>query len=202
MITGSRTIEIAADATAVYEHLADAAGFPDWQSTVRAVEVRETGPDGRPLATRQTIDAKVRTVSVNLRYRYDAPRSLSWTSEKGSDVKKLEGELHRRADRERLPRALRPRGRPGPHARAARPRTGRRPGPQPRARRHAGRARARLRPLTRGRVAGPARATSTAARPAGTATSARRPSTARTAGTARPAHRPTGRSPGWTCACS
>lgn len=91
MITGSRTIEIAADATAVYEHLADAAGFPDWQSTVRAVEVRETGPDGRPLATRQTIDAKIRTVSVNLRYRYDAPRSLSWTSEKGSDVKKLEG---------------------------------------------------------------------------------------------------------------
>ncbi len=91
MITGERSIDVAAPADTVYEILADAAGFPAWQKTVRAVEIRETGPDGRPLATRQQIDAKVKTVTVLLRYRYDAPRSLSWVAEKGSDVKALDG---------------------------------------------------------------------------------------------------------------
>lgn len=91
MITGSRTIDLPADAGTVYEILADAAGFPEWQSTVREVEVRETLPDGRPLATRQRIDAKIRTVTVLLRYTYDAPRSLSWKAEKGSDIKAMDG---------------------------------------------------------------------------------------------------------------
>ena len=91
MITGERSIDLAAPADVVYEILADAAGFPAWQTTVRTVEIRETGPDGRPLATRQRIDAKVKTVTVLLRYRYDAPRSLSWVAEKGSDVKALDG---------------------------------------------------------------------------------------------------------------
>lgn len=91
MITGSRTIDLQVDAATVYEVLADAAGFPDWQTTVREVDVRETGPDGRPLETRQRIDAKIKTVTVLLRYTYDAPRSLSWKAQKGSDVKAMDG---------------------------------------------------------------------------------------------------------------
>jgi len=91
VITGERTIEVEIDATTVYEVLADASGFPIWQSTVREVEIREVSADGRPLATRQRIDAKVKTVTVLLRYRYDAPRSLSWVAEAGSDVKAMAG---------------------------------------------------------------------------------------------------------------
>ncbi|WP_372792201.1 SRPBCC family protein [Paraconexibacter sp.] len=91
MITGTRSVELLAPADTVYEVLADAQGFPAWQSTVREVHVREVGPDGRPLATRQRIDAKIRTVTVLLRYRYDAPRSLSWVAEKGSDIRAMDG---------------------------------------------------------------------------------------------------------------
>lgn len=91
MIRGERTAEVAAPASHVYEILADASGFPSWQSTVRDVEILETGPDGRPLRTRGVVDAKIRTVTVFFRYSYDAPRGLSWTAEKGSDIKAMDG---------------------------------------------------------------------------------------------------------------
>lgn len=91
MIRGERTAEVAAPAPEVYEILADASGFPSWQSTVRDVEILESGPDGRPLRTRGVVDARVRTVTVFFRYSYDAPRALSWTAEKGSDIKAMDG---------------------------------------------------------------------------------------------------------------
>ena len=91
MIRGERTAAVDAPAEHVYEILADASGFPSWQSTVQAVEILETGPDGRPLRTRGIVDAKIRTVTVFFRYRYDAPRALSWTAEKGSDIKAMDG---------------------------------------------------------------------------------------------------------------
>jgi carbon monoxide dehydrogenase subunit G len=91
VIEGERTADVAADAERVYEVLADAAGFSRWQSLVSDVEILETGPDGRPLLSRGRLDAKIRTVTVVFRYRYDPPRVVSWTAEKGSDIKAMEG---------------------------------------------------------------------------------------------------------------
>lgn len=84
-------MDLAAEAEVVYEILEDAAGFPTWQSTVREVEVRELDPQGRPLRTRQRVDAKVRTVTVLLAYEYTESLEFSWTAEKGSDIKAMDG---------------------------------------------------------------------------------------------------------------
>lgn len=91
MIRGSRSVDLAAEADVVYGILEDAAGFPAWQSTVREVEIRELDPQGRPLRTRQRIDAKVRTVTVLLAYTYTDTLTFSWTAEKGSDIKAMDG---------------------------------------------------------------------------------------------------------------
>lgn len=91
MIRGERTADVGAEAGRVYEILADASGFPSWQSTVQEVEILETGPDGRPLRTRGVVDARIRTVTVFFRYRYEPPRLLTWTAEKGSDIKAMDG---------------------------------------------------------------------------------------------------------------
>jgi len=91
VIRGERTADVGADPARVFEILADASGFSSWQSIVKDVDVLETGPDGRPLRSRGVVDAKVRTVTVLFRYSYDPPRRMSWTAEKGSDIKAMEG---------------------------------------------------------------------------------------------------------------
>lgn len=89
-MTGSASADISAPIERCFEIAADVDHIAEWQSAVVGVEVIERDDQGRVLLAAITNDAKIRTVTVQVRFRYDAPRGLSWTLVKG-DVKSLDG---------------------------------------------------------------------------------------------------------------
>src|SRR5215210_5131849 len=89
-IDGQKTVEIEAPIERCYEIAADIENAPDWQGSLREVEVLERDAEGRPELVETKSDAKVKTVSTRLRFSYDPPNEIRWTQEKG-DVKSLVG---------------------------------------------------------------------------------------------------------------
>jgi ribosome-associated toxin RatA of RatAB toxin-antitoxin module len=89
-MTGSASADISAPMEHCYEIAADVDRIAEWQSAVVGVEVLQRDDQGRVLLAAIINDAKIRTVTVQVRFRYDPPRGLSWTLVKG-DVKALEG---------------------------------------------------------------------------------------------------------------
>jgi uncharacterized membrane protein len=89
-IDGQRTVEIDAPIERCYEIAADIEGAPEWQGSLREVDVLERDAEGRPELVETKSDAKVKTVSTRLRFSYDPPNEIRWTQEKG-DVKSLVG---------------------------------------------------------------------------------------------------------------
>jgi uncharacterized membrane protein len=86
-----QTLEIDAPADALYDTVADIAGYPTWATGVREVEVLETDNDGNVLRARFVIDAFIKEIEYVLRYTHNRPDSLGWSAEENSDVKMLEG---------------------------------------------------------------------------------------------------------------
>jgi uncharacterized membrane protein len=89
-ISGERSVEIAAPVERCFEIAADIEHAPEWQGSLRDVEVLERGPDGRPQLVETESDAKVKTVRALLRFSYDEPTGIRWVQEKG-DTKSLVG---------------------------------------------------------------------------------------------------------------
>jgi ribosome-associated toxin RatA of RatAB toxin-antitoxin module len=89
-MTGSATADISAPMQRCFDIAADVDNIADWQRGVVGVNVLERDADGRALVAAITNDAKVRTITVKVRFRYDAPRGLSWSLVKG-DLKSMEG---------------------------------------------------------------------------------------------------------------
>jgi ribosome-associated toxin RatA of RatAB toxin-antitoxin module len=89
-IRGQRSAELPCPASEAYAVLADVARYPDWQSDVKSATVLDEDAEGRPVRAEITQDAKVRTVTVRVRYSHDAPREMAWELESG-DVKALDG---------------------------------------------------------------------------------------------------------------
>ena len=89
-ITGERSVEIAAPVERCFEIAADVEHAPEWQGSLRDVEVLERGPDGRAQLVETESDAKVKTVRALLRFSYDEPTGIRWVQEKG-DSKSLVG---------------------------------------------------------------------------------------------------------------
>ena len=89
-IDGQKTVEIAAPIERCYEIAADIENAPEWQGSLREVDVLERDAEGRPELVETKSDAKVKTVSTRLRFSYDPPNEIRWTQEKG-DVKSLVG---------------------------------------------------------------------------------------------------------------
>ena len=90
LIKGERTVEIDAPVERCFEIAADVERAPEWQGSLRRVEVRERDADGRPALVETKSDAKVREVSARLRFSYNEPAAINWTQEKG-DTKSLRG---------------------------------------------------------------------------------------------------------------
>ena len=90
LITGERTVEIDAPIERCFEIAADIEHAPEWQGSLRRVNVLEHDGDGRAQLVETKSDAKVREVSARLRFSYDEPTSIRWTQEKG-DTKSLRG---------------------------------------------------------------------------------------------------------------
>src|SRR3954465_14599628 len=89
-ITGDRSVEIEAPIERVFEIAADIQNAPEWQGSLKDVEVLERGSDKRASLVETESDAKVKTVKSRLRFTYDEPTGISWDQEKG-DTKSLRG---------------------------------------------------------------------------------------------------------------
>ena len=90
MITGERTVEIEAPIERVFEIAADIQNAPEWQGSLKDVEVLERDGDKRAELVETESDAKVKTVKARLRFSYDEPTGITWVQEKG-DTKALRG---------------------------------------------------------------------------------------------------------------
>ena len=89
-IKGDRSVEIDAPIGRCYEIAADIENAPDWQGSLKDVEVLERDGERRPLVVETESDAKVKTVRARLRFSYDPPTGIRWVQEKG-DTKSLTG---------------------------------------------------------------------------------------------------------------
>lgn len=89
-ITGDRSVEIDAPIERCFEIAADIQNAPDWQGSLKDVEVLEKDGDGRAELVETETDAKVKTVKALLRFSYVEPTEIHWEQEKG-DTKSLVG---------------------------------------------------------------------------------------------------------------
>lgn len=90
VIEGERTVEIDAPIETCFDIAADIENAPEWQGSLREVEVLERHGDGRAYLVETESDAKVKNVKARLRFRYEQPVGITWVQEKG-EVKSLEG---------------------------------------------------------------------------------------------------------------
>ncbi len=89
-ISGSASADIDAPIDEVFAAAADVEGSPRWQPDIKGAEVLERDGDGRQVLVRTSTDAKVRTLSSDLRFSYEEPHTVRWTQQDG-DLKSVEG---------------------------------------------------------------------------------------------------------------
>src|SRR5215212_93250 len=90
MIKGDRSVEIDAPIERCYEIASDIDNAPEWQGSLKDVEVLERDGERRALVVETESDAKVKTVRAVLRFSYEKPTAIRWVQEKG-DTKSLTG---------------------------------------------------------------------------------------------------------------
>jgi len=89
-ITGERTVEIDAPIERCFEIAADIDHAPEWQGSLKDVEVLERDKYKRAELVETESDAKVKSVKARLRFSYEPPTRITWVQEKG-DTKALKG---------------------------------------------------------------------------------------------------------------
>ena len=89
-IKGEKTVEIDAPIDTCFAIAADIDNAPDWQGSLKDVEVLERDGDGRAELVETASDAKVKTVKARLRFSYEEPTRITWVQEKG-ETKSLNG---------------------------------------------------------------------------------------------------------------
>jgi uncharacterized membrane protein len=90
LVEGEKSVQIDAPIERCFEIAADIENAPEWQGSLKDVEVLEHDGDGRAELVETTSDAKVKTVKARLRFSYEEPVGITWVQEKG-DTKSLEG---------------------------------------------------------------------------------------------------------------
>jgi uncharacterized membrane protein len=89
-IRGDRTVEIDAPIERCFEIAADIENAPEWQGSLKDVEVLERDGERRAEVVETESDAKVKSVRARLRFSYEPPIGIRWVQEKG-DTKSLTG---------------------------------------------------------------------------------------------------------------
>jgi uncharacterized membrane protein len=89
-IQGDRTVEIDAPIERCWEIAADIENAPEWQGSLKDVEILERDGERRALLVETESDAKVKSVRAVLRFSYEPHTSIRWVQEKG-DTKSLTG---------------------------------------------------------------------------------------------------------------
>ena len=89
-IQGDRTVEIDAPIERCWEIAADIENAPEWQGSLKDVEILERDGERRALLVETESDAKVKSVRAVLRFSYEPHTAIRWVQEKG-DTKSLTG---------------------------------------------------------------------------------------------------------------
>jgi hypothetical protein len=88
----SSSIMVAAGPAAVMAVIADFGSYPEWATGVRSAEVLESGPAGRPLRVRFSLDAGPIRDSYVLAYEWTGDTAVRWQlAERGSAVTEMSG---------------------------------------------------------------------------------------------------------------
>ena len=90
IIRGERTVEIDAPVDRVFAIAADIEHAPEWQQSLKDVDVHERDSDRRATSVETESDAKVRTIRSRLSFAYEPFSAIRWEQERG-DVKALHG---------------------------------------------------------------------------------------------------------------
>ena len=93
LISGERTVEIGAPVERCYAIVADVESSPEWQRSLRSVEVLERDAEGRPALVETESAAKDKSIRARLRFSYAPSEYIRWAQEKG-DTKSLDGSWH------------------------------------------------------------------------------------------------------------
>lgn len=83
MLEGESTAEIDAPIERVWKLVEDVERGPDWQGGMKSLTGIERDAEQRVLLAAVEVDAKVRTLQTQVRFRYDEPTRLSWVQEQG-----------------------------------------------------------------------------------------------------------------------
>ena len=87
---GTASTDIDAPLDHVWAIVADIEAWPEWQTTLSAVDVEERDAEARPSLCEVIFDAKVQTIRTVQRLRYEPPLALDFAQERGS-LKSLHG---------------------------------------------------------------------------------------------------------------
>jgi ribosome-associated toxin RatA of RatAB toxin-antitoxin module len=87
---GSASADIDAPLEQVWAVVEDVTSAPQWQGGLDRLTALERDEQDRPTLVETENDIKVRQIKTLVRFRYDGPKRLSWTQEKG-DMKSVEG---------------------------------------------------------------------------------------------------------------
>src|SRR5919106_628336 len=89
-ISGERSVEIDAPIERCFAIASDIDRAPEWQGSLKDVEVLERDDQKRALLVETESDAKVKTVRSTLRFSYEEFTAIRWVQEKG-ETKSLTG---------------------------------------------------------------------------------------------------------------
>lgn len=85
------SIDIEASTDEIFAVATDFEKYPEWNSGIKKVEVKESDGEGRPSKVWFEVDAQIKTLRYTLEYDYSsAPDSFSWDLLEG-DPKELQG---------------------------------------------------------------------------------------------------------------
>jgi ribosome-associated toxin RatA of RatAB toxin-antitoxin module len=90
VLRGERTVDVDAPLADCFAIAADLERAPDWQPSLRDVDVLERDGAGRPAVADGDFDAKVRGLRCRMRFTYAEPKAIDFVQERG-DVKALRG---------------------------------------------------------------------------------------------------------------
>lgn len=90
ILEASRSVEIDAPKSDCYAIIADLPSTPDWQESMKELEVLETDSEGRATLVEIKSDAKVRDVTSRLAFEYQPEDGMTWEQKKG-DLKWMKG---------------------------------------------------------------------------------------------------------------
>ena len=99
----SDTATLDADLETVLDVVRDIESYPQWQDDFRSADVLETDDRGRPVRARLTVDARLFTTTMTLRYEH-TETSLAWSLVEGDQLRRNDGayELDAEGDRTRV----------------------------------------------------------------------------------------------------